>query len=187
MFRRRQAGDSGSQASPLPMAQQLLSRGLRSRRTHGKKDGISMYSLYRAHSTGAKGFHKRATHQGKQYKEAGTLFCGKWTKQDVMPASAQSRLHPDQPSGRTCSAGPGRSAKYRVYGCPGLWSPPFSRFPRHTWKCGATKPRDHTLEPQENCGRRLPHTLQGHEVMYSRERLHQDPGVRGPALPSKAP
>ena len=76
MFRRRQAGDSGSQASPLPMAQQLLSRGLRSRRTLGKKDGISMYSLYRAHSTGAKGFHKRATHQGKQYKEAGTLFCG---------------------------------------------------------------------------------------------------------------
>lgn len=35
-----------------------------------------MYSLYRAHSTGAKGFHKRATQQGKQYKKAGTLFCG---------------------------------------------------------------------------------------------------------------
>lgn len=29
-----------------------------------------MYSLYRAHSTAAKGFHKRATQQGKQYKEA---------------------------------------------------------------------------------------------------------------------
>ena len=76
MFRKRQAGDSRSQASPLPKVQQLLPRGLRSRRTHGKKDGIFMYSLYRAHSTGAKRFHKRATQQGKQYKEAGTLFCG---------------------------------------------------------------------------------------------------------------
>ena len=71
----KRAGDSRSQANPLPMVQQLLPRGLCSRRTHGKKDGISMYSLYRAHSTGAKGFHKRATQQGKQYKEAGTLFC----------------------------------------------------------------------------------------------------------------
>ena len=45
-------------------------------RTHGREDGHFMYSLYRAHSTGEKGFHKRVTRQCKQYKKAGTLFCG---------------------------------------------------------------------------------------------------------------
>lgn len=35
-----------------------------------------MYSLYRAHITGGKDFHKRATLQGKQHKKASTLFCG---------------------------------------------------------------------------------------------------------------
>lgn len=35
-----------------------------------------MYSLYRAHITEGKDFHKRVTLQGKQHKKASTLFCG---------------------------------------------------------------------------------------------------------------
>lgn len=44
-------------------------------RSHGKEDGHFMSSLYRAHITGEKDFHKPVTLQCKQYKKAGTLFC----------------------------------------------------------------------------------------------------------------
>lgn len=77
LFRKRQAGNSRSQATPLPKVHSSFSLEgwVLQEDTWQKGRNFHVFSFYRAHSTGAKGFHKRATQQGKQYKE-GTLFCG---------------------------------------------------------------------------------------------------------------
>lgn len=81
-----------------------------------------MYSLYRAHSTGAKGFHKRVTRQCKQYKRAGTLFCGNGQNRTLRLPQRCHIYTRGCPQGKCVPLGPGPSAKHRVCGSPGLWT-----------------------------------------------------------------
>lgn len=136
-----------------------------------------MYSLYRAHSTGAKGFHKRATQQGKQYKKAGTLFCGNGQNSTLrLPQHSRIYTQVSLQGEHVLLDLAGLLSTESMISWPVdptllLLSPP------HMEVWSAEAQRSHAGAPGRLRGETPAHPpgLQGHVLL--RKYLHQDPGV----------
>lgn len=144
-----------------------------------------MYSLYRAHITGGKDFHKRATLQGKQHKKASTLFCGNGQNRALcLPRHCSLDPHPGFRVNVRHGAWSFRQAQSSVRSWPVDPAPP--QFCLPSLEEPSHKPQRLQPGTSESLPGRPPHTSQGPRPHAEGICLHQKPGVCGPDLPPKS-